>query len=101
MPVDQYVRNVRHLHGLIGVEPALEFEAREDGVWVLNQDLVPRLDVVVHHQRLVCVINREHAKVILKVDDEEAHGYLLVLGQICHNLGAQNDVAVLASLELS
>jgi hypothetical protein len=47
------------------------------------------------------VINRENAKVILKVDDEEAHGNLLLLWQICHYLCAQNDVAILSSLKLS
>jgi hypothetical protein len=47
------------------------------------------------------VINRQNAKVILKVDDEEAHGNLLLLGQICHNFRAQNDVPILSSLKLA
>lgn len=48
---------------------------------------------------LVCVVEGDHAEVILEVNHQEALGHVLLFGQVRNYLGTNNDVVSLASLE--
>lgn len=85
LAVDKHIVDVSNLDRLVGVELSFVFEIDMDDVWVLYQDFISMLDVL--SKRLVSVVQRNHAEVILEVHEQEAHRYVLLLGEMRNNLG--------------
>lgn len=46
------------------------------------------------------MVEGDYGEVVLKIDDEEAHGDFLLLREMAHDLGAYNAVGILTRLKL-
>lgn len=70
-----------------------------NNIRILYQDFISMLQILC--QGFICVVDRDDTEVVLEVNNQEAHGYILLFRQVVDNLGAQNHVLCFACLQLT
>ena len=76
LTIDQNICDVSNLDSLISVKLALVLKTDMNHIRILDENLVSLFDVLC--QRFIRVVERHDAKIVLKINQQEAHWNVLL-----------------------